>query len=281
MVAAWDWGSVPAWVGLIGALVAGASYLAGRHEQRRALAAKVYVMPVSGLYKLDLLDPIPNRLELGVQVVNDSPGPIFDIHVIVWNHGGRRRIVWQLWPYYERVTRGHVTDAVVTAMWPESRSKEFAMVGRIGRMPIGMRRDSFAISISFRDANGRRWVRWPDGRMSTERLSRGSRPRSHEVDPAQIADLQRTLPPIANMRVSEQWWAVTRDLMSRQEFLDGAGDWGEMGDAERFATEAEARAAIPTGVVAYVTIIEQRVLLDPPHAQPDNSFSRFDPGHGG
>jgi hypothetical protein len=183
-----DWGSVPTWFGLVAAVVAGIAYVTGRRDSRRALASSVYVMVVSGTYQVDL-KLWPPRVVAEFQLVNDSSGPIFDCHVMLSQYGARRRHFWRLRLHEGRLTTPRIMTRSLTAVWPKGKSTRIDLGGPITQVPAADIREWWAITLAFRDANGRRWIRWPDGRLSPGRWSRR---RPLDVTKLDLATLEAT-----------------------------------------------------------------------------------------
>jgi hypothetical protein len=167
-----DWGSVPAWLALGGVVVAVAVFVAGRADATRKHAASVYVVITSfkagtgDRYLADAPGAEAPPPFTKVVIQNDGDLPVVDANVSVWEWGHRRWDWWDRgmtdWWTGQRV-RG--VDYATIAPHSEATEHEFPAVG----LPATRRPGDTArppVILIFRDGNGRRWVRWPDGRLS-------------------------------------------------------------------------------------------------------------------
>jgi hypothetical protein len=165
-VTATDWGNVPAWIALVGGLSALVSYATARVDARRVVASGLYVVPTRYKYG----DPPSDENRSDHKIANAGSLPVYDVGVSVWEFG-RRRWFWRFrlatdWMSGKRL-EGRVFPAIepggtvdVEDMTPPQRPTE----------PTDSRRPP--ILLIFRDGNGRKWVRWPDGRLNRARVVR-------------------------------------------------------------------------------------------------------------
>jgi len=160
-----EWGTVPAWVALIGALVAAIAFVSGRLDATRAQAQAVYLIVTSSHYGVG-----PNRSKdhTHVEVSNDSALPVYDLSIAGWQWGKRRRF-WRFRKPDEWMTSERLDGRLWVVMRPQSKVTDDQMQPVKGFPPSTGRspRDSLSppFTLTFRDASGRRWVRWPDGKL--------------------------------------------------------------------------------------------------------------------
>lgn len=159
-----DWGSVPAWLGLAGAAVAVLAYLAGRRDAARTHAAAVYAVITGSRQMPDASVTEDNRRFTKVVVHNDGDLPALDVSPSVWEWG-RRRWTWRFRRHTDWWTGKRVQGIVYATIAPHSTGAEHEFLG-IGLPPRGQP-DTVRppVVLVFLDGNGRRWVRWPDGRL--------------------------------------------------------------------------------------------------------------------
>lgn len=108
-----------------------------------------------------------NHRVLNAVLVNDGPAPIRFVGVTLFRPG-RRRWGWRLRPSRtSRWTGEKVSGRFFPIVWPETRidGDNMEFVGRFQDWGLGFH----PIVVEFTDGNGRRWVRWPDGRLSRSR----------------------------------------------------------------------------------------------------------------
>jgi hypothetical protein len=97
------------------------------------------------------------------QIVNDGALPASSVGVSAWTWG-RRRITWRFrrrdsWMTGSRLEGGAVFPTIV----PRSRTEVHDLPGLWEWGPPG---DPPPIMLTFRDGLGRRWIRWPDGKLT-------------------------------------------------------------------------------------------------------------------
>jgi hypothetical protein len=179
MVVAIEWGPVSSWFVVGSVLVAASTFWAARRDAVRAQASKVYGVDSGDRFSTGG----PNEFMV-VGVWNRSDGPIFDIHVFLYRYGGRRRRTWRwrsrnpyLWLTSEYVQRAAGFGADVFGPEVEVPPLDAGLQARVafgdpGRPvvkpdePLDSSGYIAPVVVTFTDGNGRRWVRWPDGRLS-------------------------------------------------------------------------------------------------------------------
>lgn len=170
-----DWGTVPQWLGLAAAIVAVTAFVVSRRDLSRTEASSVYVMADSHKYsmkRVDNDDGTTDRitsLELAGRIHNAASTPITDCTMHLYAPNGRRRLWWwtsqspQAWWTTKRlIGRSYYTIA------PESAGEQFEYHRQIdiqGGPPKGLP----TMVTTFTDGHGRRWVRWPSGKLSRVR----------------------------------------------------------------------------------------------------------------
>jgi hypothetical protein len=174
-VIAWDWGDAGVWLALIIAVVVAVAFVAGRLDDRRALASRVYVVLS---HPSDKPAGAADR-HVSVRPTNYGEAPVFGLAVALHAVGHRRRS----WRFQHR------EHWWTGALLPEG-VRNYPMIepdssGETVELPVPAdvppTRDPPAI-VTFRDSNGRRWVRWPNGKLQSASLSRrwrASRPSTH------------------------------------------------------------------------------------------------------
>ena len=166
-VIAWDWGDAWPWLVLIIAVVVAVAFVAGRLDDRSSLASHVYVV----LTRSTASDNSPGEAagHVSVRPVNYGDAPIFGLAVAVHALGHRRRF-WRFQPREQWWTGAPVPGGVRTYPMIEPDSS-----GQTVELPVpeelAPRRDPHVI-LTFRDSNGRRWVRWPNGKLQSASLTR-------------------------------------------------------------------------------------------------------------
>jgi hypothetical protein len=160
-----DWGSVPAWIALIGGFIAAAAFWTGRRDRTKADAARVYAVVTSfrGGGRSD--ENFTNT-----RIYNDGARPIFDVGLSVWEWG-RRRWTWRVRRHEHCMTGNRIEGAVYSGVLPGTNTTEAELRGLVTYSRYGLE-VAPPILLIFRDGNGRRWIRWPDGRLSRLRPSR-------------------------------------------------------------------------------------------------------------
>lgn len=161
------------WLAVIGGLILVMAFVLNRRDAGRVLASRVHVVVVSYRH-----GPSPEGAPfLNLQVVNGGDAPVFDIGISIWGWDGRRRRLWRLRKHREWMTSKRVLGVVVTAVYAADRSKELELKG-LETTPRTLSYRATPLMMVFRDGDGRRWVRWPDGRLSRlyglERLKRST-----------------------------------------------------------------------------------------------------------
>jgi hypothetical protein len=89
--------------------------------------------------------------------------PTYDVVLSLWEFGKRRR----LWRFHGRAN-WLTSERLTTRIYPAIPPRE--SVGKVdlpapGTEPRDVSKAPPAV-VTFRDGNGRNWVRWPDGRLN-------------------------------------------------------------------------------------------------------------------
>lgn len=150
---------VPAWLALAGGFVALLSYRTTRRDLRRAPAASVYVV----VTHFRASAPAKPDDQTTYKVVNGGALPIYDVGVSVWEFGRRRRS-WRFRKVGQWMTGTRLEGRVHIAIEPggEVTGEDMSAPSLVGWKVI----EAPPVLLIFRDGNGRRWVRWPDGRLN-------------------------------------------------------------------------------------------------------------------
>ena len=147
------------WLALAGGLVAVAAFVVSLHESAKRHASAIFVVATHTPHG----DP-PRPGEFTRFVFhNDSDLPALDVTVSAWAFGRRRRL-WRLcrpdkWLGSKRLGSWHYPTVP-----PHTSTKE----EQLKPPPVTPKRGGSTrppLVITFRDGTGRRWVRWPDGRL--------------------------------------------------------------------------------------------------------------------
>jgi hypothetical protein len=166
------WGTVPTWLTFAGVVIATATYISSRLDAIRRPASNVFAVVPRYAFGGSSRTQDPFTM---VRIENGSDMPIFDCRVAVWDWGARRRRLWRVrrrgdWLASERIAgrvfpsisaRGHSEDADLPGLGLPMDGR------RLGDLEVAP-----PVLLTFRDGNGRRWVRWPDGRLTRERPCR-------------------------------------------------------------------------------------------------------------
>ncbi len=169
-VTAIDWGNVPAWIALLGGGVALLSYLTSRDDARRSAAIGVYfVMDYNNSYGAD---------KLNLSIINSSTMPIHNVLLQSFDGPCKRRKFWRLSGFLMTSTLLEIRH--VFAIKPgDSVSQPGIRAVRPGRPAPEM--PTAQLVLTFRDGNGRNWVRWHDGRLNRiYRLPEPEQPQWHQ-----------------------------------------------------------------------------------------------------
>lgn len=172
MIGVVEWGTVPQWLGLLSILVAVAVFGAGRLDSARAQASGVYLMVTSFHYGVGTER---EKDHTHVEIHNDTDLPIYDVSIAAWQWGARR-VLWRLRKSAEWLTGDRLDGRLWVSLRPRS-SVATEDLTPVNGYPVGYpkaRGKSInpPVTLAFRDANGRRWVRWEDGRLSRRWPSR-------------------------------------------------------------------------------------------------------------
>ncbi len=158
------------WLALAGGLAAVVALLVARSDASRAQAAQILAFPCEFHYA-------PPAGEPGftvVEVRNGSGLPLFEVGVAAWDWGHRARL-WRIRRPSEWMTGARITGRFYSVITMATL--------KVDRLPPPSRpiRDEDRengllppILLTFRDAHGRRWVRWPDGKLTRRWPSRSS-----------------------------------------------------------------------------------------------------------
>lgn len=164
-----SWDRAAQVVAILAGLVAVATFALNRRDRTRAAAASVF--PIVERFKtLPLLGGVEGDEMTVVRIANASQLPVYGTRVMLFDWGSRK---W-LWKFKltESVwTTDRVDGAMIQTIRPLSESDEVEL------KPVTFPSEEFLeyppqVVIWFRDGFGRRWVRWPHGRLSRLRLSR-------------------------------------------------------------------------------------------------------------
>ena len=170
MMLATDWGSVPSWLGLAGVVVAAAAFVSGRFDAMRRPASMVF--PIVTSYKYGSRDEDNHTT---VRIENGSDMPAFECGISLYDWGRRRR-AWRVRPHDNWMTGKRIVGRVYPTLLAHSETGEDQLPGLANPMEPDhtptLRYVSPNVLLVFRDGNGRRWVRWPDGKLSRLRPSR-------------------------------------------------------------------------------------------------------------
>lgn len=146
------------WLALSGGLVAVASFAAGRRDLTRTEAAGIYL----DVTWYQAAPPPPEQaVSTRLKIVNRSRLPALSAEVSVWDWG-RRRFWWRFRRHERWMTGPRIQGVVYPAITPESESDEADLSGPPGKGPP----ERPPVVLVFRDGFGRRWVRWPDGKLT-------------------------------------------------------------------------------------------------------------------
>lgn len=164
-----EWGNVPAWLALIGGLTAAFAFTAGRLDARRLLASQVFAVLTS--FRLGVDRQTGTYGHVNVKPTNYGNAPIFDVGISV-HQRGRRRWFWRLRGRADWWTGAPVRGGgrLWSTILPESE-------GEVAELPApdasrDADRTNPPVIMTFRDGNGRRWVRWPDGKLTSGWLTK-------------------------------------------------------------------------------------------------------------
>lgn len=147
-------------VGLASIVVAAATYLASQRDRRRIHAAAVYV--VVDHFATYYHQPSEHTGEMVAHVHNGGDLPIQEVSLLLHNFGRRRRL-WRFRKESEAWTGEKVGARVYHCVTPHDDG-ELAEFPAIESWPgTGF---IAPVVVWFTDGQGRRWVRWPDGRLS-------------------------------------------------------------------------------------------------------------------
>jgi hypothetical protein len=149
------------WLGLAGGLAALATFVWGRRDASRSDAAAVYVV-VTTFQPAPL--PPGEAVFTRYQIVNDGDLPVLIVAVEAWDWG-RRRITWRLRREEHWMTGRRIIERVYNTVTPHTSTDEDQVPGLAGIGPPGV---NPPILLRFCDGHGRRWVRWPDGKLARD-----------------------------------------------------------------------------------------------------------------
>lgn len=172
MLAALGWSGVLQVLAVLGGLVAVATFVVGRLDADRSQASGVYLVITSYRYGVRKASEGPPNHTL-FKIHNESDLPVLDVGVGAW-HFGRRRRLWRFHPPLRWMTNGRITGQVFPTILPRSTTGEMD-IWPADPPPHTERHDTSRppLVLTFRDGRGRRWVRWPDGKLSRRWPSRG------------------------------------------------------------------------------------------------------------
>lgn len=155
------------WLAFGGLLVAAATLGAAIADRRREQASGVFAIVEA--YRMG---PGPDS-HTTVSIHNLSPAPVFDAGVSVYKWG-RRRWCWRVrrrvnWWTGARIPSGVVYPTILPGVETEHEQLPGVDAPTVGRLPTKP-----DVIVTFTDASGRRWVRWPDSRLSRDLLRRSA-----------------------------------------------------------------------------------------------------------
>jgi hypothetical protein len=155
-----SWSRVGGALALAGGLAAVAAFVANRLDQARAMAASLYVQ-----VPLHLAGPAPTpqRAFTKYQIVNGGALPASTVGVSAWDWGERRRITWRFRRHDNWMTGGRMGGHVFPTIFPNSSTEVHDLPGLWEWGPPG---ELPPIMLTYRDGLGRRWIRWPDGKLT-------------------------------------------------------------------------------------------------------------------
>lgn len=170
MLGAIGWEDVLQVVAVFGGLTAVATFVAARLDTGRAQAAGIYVLVTGYRYGAPSEDEPGNFTNY--QIVNDSELPALDVGLSAWQFGERRRL-WRFHSHNDWMTSERITGRLFPTVLPRSRTDEDDIwpPDMPDRQPPGSSLRP-PLVLTFRDGRGRRWVRWPDGKLSRRWPSR-------------------------------------------------------------------------------------------------------------
>lgn len=160
-MAATDWGTVPAWLALAGGAAALVSYRTSRRDLKRAPAAGVYVVVTS----FHVSAPHEREDHTAYKVSNTGTLPIYDVCVSVWEFGKRRR-TWRFRKANDWMIGARIEGRTHICIEPGSEAAGDDMSPPKLHAGVLKKFEAPPVMVVFRDGNGRRWVRWPDGRLN-------------------------------------------------------------------------------------------------------------------
>jgi hypothetical protein len=155
-----EWSELPSWIGVIAVVIGALTFAASRRDAHRALASKVFVFgPYQGASHDD-----PGWTN--VEIHNNGDAPIFDCSVSLYDWGERRR-TWRARKATDWWSANRIDGRHFSIITPTSRSAEdHGLMGGLGNPPKRYESLRPPVILIFRDGNGRRRVRWPDGRLT-------------------------------------------------------------------------------------------------------------------
>lgn len=170
MVAGVDWGSVPEWFAFAAALVALLTFLSSRRDRAREQASAVYVETTR--FRISVDRHRRGLIEATATIRNTSRGQIVDVGLALYAPGRRTRWWWargkraHWWTGERLLGRVYPTIRAQSIGTPTDVRAEFD-ASDLTKTP----NERPAFVLEFTDANGRRWVRWPHGEISSVRRS--------------------------------------------------------------------------------------------------------------
>jgi hypothetical protein len=158
MTAFFEWGNVPQWVGVIGAVgsaaVAARTFVVNSRDHRAACARRVW--PISATPEDWPVESDPNVYNISALVRNDSDEPIFDclleMHRWDWTRKSVQTHESQVGGWLIGTINAHSDTEPCPLPVDDTPAPP-----KLGPTLV------FPLSVSFRDGQGREWVRYPDG----------------------------------------------------------------------------------------------------------------------
>jgi len=149
------------WLALVGVVVGVFTYASARRDASRRSATHIYVVVTSFHYGTN---PDNENHHTRARVVNDSDTPIFDVSVSLWDWG-KRRVGWRLRRHPAWMTSKRLVGRYYATLLPKTSTPEegWPTVKVTSVMTQSVLPPFLLV---FRDGNGRRWVRWPDGKLT-------------------------------------------------------------------------------------------------------------------
>lgn len=164
------------WLTLAGGLTAVVTFVTSRRDATRSEAAGLYAV-VTGYQAAPA--PADRPVHTRYKVVNDGQQPALAVGISAWGWG-RRRWTWRVRPHADWMTGTRIVGTVYPSISPRSETPEDEFPGVD---VVGPAEERPPLMLIYRDGHGRRWVRWPDAKLTRLSPSRHAYvvDRSHSV----------------------------------------------------------------------------------------------------